>query len=70
MSPYLNKIETKYVQSVIGTFLYYARDLNRTMLPALNKMAAQQAQPTQTSMKKVQRILDYANTYSNTALRK
>ena len=39
------------------------------MLPALNQMADQQDQPTQSSMKKVQRLLDYANTYSNTALR-
>ena len=38
------------------------------MLPALNQMADQQDQPTQSSMKKVQRLLDYTNTYSKTAL--
>ena len=67
---HISIIETKYIQSVIGTFLYYTRALDCTMLLALNQMYTQQAQPTQNNMKTVQRLLDYANTYSNTALRK
>ena len=33
--------ETTYVQSVIGTLLYYARALYYTMLPALNQIGSQ-----------------------------
>ena len=69
MSPHLNKQETKYVQSPISIFLYYAQALYCTMLPAFNQMAVQRAQLIQNSMEKVQRLLDYVNTYSNTALR-
>ena len=35
-SPFLSNKETKYVQQVVGTFLYYTRALDSTMLPALN----------------------------------
>ena len=68
-SPFLNKEQTKYVQQVVGVFLYYARALDSTMLPALNKIGAQQAQPTQSIMKKVQRLMDYGNTYPNAYIR-
>ena len=39
------------------------------MLPALNQIVSQQAQPTQRVMAKVQRLLDYANTYSRAYIR-
>ena len=68
-SQLLSPKETKYVQSVVGTFLYYARAIDCTMLPALNQIGAQQAQPTQKTLEKIQRILDYAYTHQNTSLR-
>ena len=46
-SPFLSPKETLYVQSVVGTLLYYARVIELTMLPALNQIGAQQSQPTQ-----------------------
>ena len=52
-SPFLSPKETIYVQSVVGTFLYYARAIYSTMLPALNQIGAQQAQPTQKIRKKL-----------------
>ena len=39
--------EITYVQSVTGTFLYYARALDFTMLPALNDIGITQASPTE-----------------------
>ena len=33
-SPFLDKANTTYVQQVVGFFLYYARALDSTMLPA------------------------------------
>ena len=50
-------------------FLYYARALDSTLIPALSRIAAQQAQPTQLIMKKVQTLMDYANTYQNVYVR-
>ena len=52
-----------YVQSVIGTLLYYARDLDCTMRSALNQIGSQQIQPTIKVKQKFQRLLDYTNTY-------
>ena len=68
-SPFLNPKETTYIQSATGSFLYYARAIDSTMLPALNEIASAQAQPTQKTKQKLQRLLDYANTYKNAYLR-
>ena len=65
----LDPVETKYIQSLIGTFLYYGRALDGTILPALNSIATQQAQPTEQTKKRCQRLLDYLNTYPNICLR-
>jgi hypothetical protein len=59
----LNKNGKKYIQEVIGTFLYYARCVNSTMLPALGPLAMQQANPTQNTKKLVHQLLDYATTH-------
>ncbi len=45
--------DKKFIQEVIGTFLYYARCVNSTMLAALGSIATQQANPTENMMKKV-----------------
>ena len=36
LSKHINKKETKDMQSAVGLLLYYARDIDSTMLPALN----------------------------------
>ena len=64
--PLLNLKDTKHIQLVTGSFLYYGRALNHTILLSLNKIASEQAQPTQKIMDKAQRLMDYANTYQNT----
>ena len=46
-SPPLDKIGKKYVMQVTGTFLFYARAIDSTMLPALSAIASQQNAPTQ-----------------------
>jgi hypothetical protein len=62
-SPLLNKADKKFVQEVTGTFLYYARAVDATMLTALGSIATQQANPTENTMTKVQQFLDYAATH-------
>ena len=54
---------------MIGTFLYYARALDSTMLTALNDIGIQQAHPTVKVKDKLQTLMDYANTYPNVFLR-
>ena len=68
-SPLLNPKDTQFIQSVTGSFLYYGRALDNTILPALNEIASEQAQPTQKTMDKAQRLMDYVHTYPNAYIR-
>ncbi len=62
-SALLPKEDKKFFQEVIGTFLYYARCIDSTMLVALGSIATQEANPTKNTMKKVRQFLDYASTH-------
>ena len=55
--------ETNLIQQIDGTFLYYARAVDPTMLMALNEIGANQAAPTATTARKVAQFLNYAATY-------
>jgi hypothetical protein len=63
ITPLLDKEGQKYMQEVIGTFLYYARCIDSTMLTALGSLATQQANPTTNTKKLVHQFLDYAVTH-------
>jgi hypothetical protein len=64
--PALPQKGKKFIQEVIGTFLYYARCVNSTMLVVLGSLATQQANPTKNTMAKVTQFLDYAATHPDT----
>ena len=64
----LNKEDKKYVQQVLGTFLYYGRAVDSTMLTALSSIASSQASPTKLTMHKVKLFLDYAATNPDAVL--
>ena len=68
-SPTLNKQQTKRIQEIVGTLLYYARGVDPTMLPAINDIASQQAHPTAATAKHLHQLLDYAATYPNAVIR-
>jgi len=68
-SPLLPTTEIKNIQSINGSFLYYARALDSTMLVGLNEISRQQAKPTQTTKKKCQQLMDYAATYPDVFVR-
>jgi hypothetical protein len=63
--PLLDKEGIKYIQEVIGTFLYYACCVNSTMLTALGSLVTQQANPTTNTKKLVHQFLDYVATHPN-----
>ena len=48
---------------MVGTFVYYARVFNLTMLVTLNSISEEQAKITQVTAKKVVTLLNYAATY-------
>ena len=68
-SPPLSSTLKTRVQSIIGLLLYYARTIDCTLLPALNTLATQQANPTENTLKSCHRLLDYAATYPQVTLR-
>ena len=47
----LDKEGKKYIQQVVGSFLYYARAVGMTILQALSEIASEQANPTERTMK-------------------
>ena len=51
--PVLGKETKKYIQQVLGTFLYYACAVDPTMLVTLRIIASEQASPTKPTMKKM-----------------
>jgi hypothetical protein len=67
--PLLDKLGIIRVQSINGTFLYYARAVDPTMLVALNEISQQQSKPTAATLKKCDRLMDYAATYPNAVIR-
>jgi hypothetical protein len=62
-SPLLNKASKKCIQQIIGSFLYYARAVDPTILMALSDIATQQLTPTENTKKWFDRFLDYMWTY-------
>ena len=55
--------ETKFIQEVVGSFLYYARAVDPSMLPAITSISSEQAHPTQDLLDKTHRFLAYAEMY-------
>jgi hypothetical protein len=50
-SPLLDNASKKCIQQVVGSFLYYARAVNPTILMALSNIATQQSAPTENTKK-------------------
>jgi hypothetical protein len=64
----LSKEEKKYIQQVLGTFLYYGQAVDSTMLTALSSIAAIQAEPTEETMENIKSFLDYAASHQDAIL--
>ena len=68
---YPSWIQTRREQSINGTFLYYTRDVEPTMIPTINEISSLQTQPTSDSINKYNMLMYYAHTYpapSSTAM--
>ena len=67
-APILSADDKLFVQQVLGTFLYYARAVDSTMLVALSAIASEQAKPTTNTLAKVMHFLDYASSQDEAIL--
>ena len=61
--------ETTRLQQIIGTFLYYARAIDNTMLVALGTLAAAQTKGTRHTMEAAVQLLNYTAINQNAAIR-
>ena len=68
-SPPLDEKGKKRVQQVVGSFLYYGRAVDLTILMALSEIAGQQANPTEKTMERVDQFLDYMHTHPDAKIR-
>jgi hypothetical protein len=68
-TPRLDAKGTRKVQSVVGSFLYYARAVDPTLLVGLNDIGTAQAKPTKDTDGRCTMLMDYAYTHPNAVIR-
>ena len=68
-SPALDADGIKYLQQVIGSFLYYARATDTTIPHTLSELASEQSTATENTLKKCKQFLDYMATHPDAAIR-
>ena len=66
---FLSLKDKRFVQQVLGSFLYYARAIDITILQALSAIATDQAMPTERTLQRVHQLLDYMYTNPNAVIR-
>ena len=59
----------KHLQQIVGTFLFYSRAVDPTMLMALSIIATEQTQGTQTTKEKAEHFLTYAAMHPNATIK-
>ena len=68
-SPPLDAAGKRRIQQIVGSFLYYARAVDPTILMALSAIAAQQSAPTEETLTRVNQFLDYMWTHPDAKIR-
>jgi hypothetical protein len=68
-SPLLDNAGKKWIQQIVGSFLYYARAVDPTILMALSDIATQHAAPTKNTRQRVEQFLDYMWTHPDAIIR-
>ena len=58
-TPKLSDQGKKRIQQIVGSFLYYARAVDSTILPALSELSSLQANPTEKTRDKSNMLLNY-----------
>ena len=69
LTPAMSDEQTKKLQQVVGTFLFYGRAVDPTMLHALNALAAAQSHGTQATAEALTHLLNYCATHPDAKIR-
>jgi hypothetical protein len=62
-SPRLSAEQTTTLREIVGVYLYYARMVDCTMLPAVTALASAQSKATVNTMKDAERLIAYSAAY-------
>lgn len=65
----LNPAETKRLQELLGTLLYYGQAIDSSILVALGTLASQQSKGTKATARAMTQLLNYCATYPDATLR-
>jgi hypothetical protein len=68
-SPALSDKEINKLQQLTGTFLYYDRAVDPTLIMPINVLASEQSTSTHVKADKVIKLLNYCNTHPETKIR-
>ena len=68
-SPILSHDRTKRIQRIVGSFLYYGREIDLTIIKTLNRLGTQQSTPTKNTDEDVAHFLDYCATHPDAKIR-
>jgi hypothetical protein len=68
-SPALDNKGIKFIQQVVGSFLYYCRATDTTIPAALSELSQQQTKATENTLKRCQQFLDYMATHPDATIR-
>jgi hypothetical protein len=69
LSPLLDTLGIKRVQQISGTFLYYSRSIDPTIIVALNEISSQQSSPTEATRQACNMLMDYLSTHPDAKIR-
>eukprot|EP00957_Ditylum_brightwellii_P055343 4194482-Ditylum_brightwellii.AAC.1 len=67
-SDVLGKKDTSKIQAIVGTFLYYGRAIDGTILPTINEISLDKVKPTISTAKQSTMLMDYLATHPNVVL--
>ena len=67
-TPLLPEERIRFIQQVVGVFLYYAIAIDNTVLVALSDIGSEQSRATFKSMDEVQQLLDYLASNPNATI--
>ena len=68
-SPFVSEAQTKLLQSVVGTLLYYSRAVDPSICTAVHQLGSVQTKPTENDMANMHRLLQYVSSHSNNGIR-
>ena len=67
-TPRLSPEQVKYIQQVVGTFLFFGQAIDSTLAAALSSIASQQAKGTEATLQATRQLLDYIAMHPNPSI--